>query len=80
MGNNIKHLGDLFMRDEHGDFHKVGEFKEIVGPLDSDKALEIASAVEQTEIIPDGINIHITGAEIERIDNVCIYFKTKEEK
>lgn len=77
---NVKYLGDLFIKDEHGDFHKVGEFGEIAGPLDFDKAPEIAPAAELTEIIPDGINIHITGAEIERIDNICIYFKTEEEK
>lgn len=77
---NVKYLGDLFIKDEHGELHKVGEFGEIAGPLDSDKALEIAPAAEPIEMIPDGINIHITGTEIKKIDNICIYFKTKEEK
>lgn len=30
------------------------------------------------ESVPDGINIHITGSHIDKIDNIDIYFK--EEK
>lgn len=37
---------------------------------------EITTELE--ECVPDGINIHITGSEINRISNIDIYMKEEE--
>ena len=78
MGNDVKHLGDLFMKDKHGEFHKVGEFGEMAMSIDSYKAMEIEHSADLEECEPDSICIHITGTEISKIDNINIYMK--EEK
>ncbi len=59
------------MKDEHGEFHKVGEFGEKTVTFD----MEIEDTVELEQSVPDGINIHITGSEINKIDNITIYLK-----
>ena len=71
MGNSVEHLGDFFVKDEHGEFHKVGEFGEKTVTFD----MEIEDTVELEQSVPDGINIHITGSEINKIDNITIYLK-----
>lgn len=80
MGNGVKHLGDLFMKDEHGEFHKVGEFGEMAVSFDSDKAMETEYSAELEECEPDGICIHITGSQINKINNIDIDLYMKEEK
>ena len=73
MGDFINNtFGDLYYQDDNGDFHKLGKFCEVTLTEDAAKNMEHA---ELEEVIPDGINIHITGKEINRIDNVCVYFK-----
>lgn len=42
--------------------------------------LELEESLELNEYIPDGINIHITGTDLDKIGNVDINIYMKEEE
>lgn len=77
MGNESVKVGKLFMKDL-----KTGETFEFDGlkPIEQDIT---AAASEQhvfEQSVPDGICIHITGAELDKINNIDIDIYMKEEK
>lgn len=55
---------------DDGAIHEYTKKKDPVTPESIGAELE--------EIIPDGINIHISGTDISRISNIEIYFKEDE--
>ena len=77
MPNGEFKLGDLYMRDEEtGEMIKLEELKEV--DLNITDSMEFESELEES--VPDGISIYVTGTEIDRIDNICVYFKNDKEE
>lgn len=84
MGEEKKIELKFGVMDKNGNMKEIkdiGEFFEtVIEDLKSPNAEhEDYCDYELEEIKPDGINIHISGTDIDKIDNINIYFKTKEE-
>lgn len=68
IGNENVKVGKLFMKDL-----KTGETFEFDGIKPIEQDITTTAASEQS--VPDGINIHISGSDINRINDIYIYFK-----
>ena len=70
MGENLTKIEDLYIKDlKSGEVYKVGDLKTI--------EFQTTSAPEAHELVSeaDGVHIHISGSQIDKIDNIEIYFK-----
>lgn len=76
MGENNTMIGKLFVKDlKTGEMFELDGLKAVEPDTMSDPEPE-GHVLEQS--VPDGINIHITGSQINKVSNIEIYFK--EEK
>ena len=74
-------IGKLFIQDlETGKIFEFDRMKPIDFKPEHEPEPECGCPFENEleEPVPDGISIYITGTEIDRIDNVSVYFKDKE--
>ena len=77
MGENSVKVGKLFIKDlKTGEIFEFGEIKDI----ELEPAVTLEPAAELEESVLEGINIHITGAHLNKIHNVDISIYMKEEE